>query len=377
MRLPITPQISTKDGLSNKNARLTNCLKETKKSGDKAVIRPGLEDVYTTVGTGNGLVAFNNELVAVYDSTIVLGELETNEEWVIVADIGYANYTGMTYAEGTYIILSNLSAVGYSSDGITWSSGSGLVDGYYETIAYGLGLFVTVTTDTSSNGIAASSDDGITWTPRTISNHSWRKVMFGNGIFIATPNSGINCAISSNGTSWTDSTMPTAAFWYAGVWNGSVFCVLGYGKWATTTDGVNWSSGNMPETSAAYWSIATNGSRFVTVTLFGQIYYSDDGQTWTSSDYIGGENKCVLYALGYFWNFNVGDVYKSLDGVSWDVDAGVLDASATWFAAASNGTEIVIAPISAGTGMRLSVTSTGATLVLDTNARYDFAQSVI
>ncbi len=78
MRLPITPQISTKDGISNKNARLTNCLKESKKGGDKAVVRPGLVLDAQASGVGNGLVVFNNELVSVYGATLGFGVDESD-----------------------------------------------------------------------------------------------------------------------------------------------------------------------------------------------------------------------------------------------------------------------------------------------------------
>ena len=70
MRLPVVPQISTKDGVSNKNARLTNCLKEVKKSGEKAVVRPGLVLSDTYAGLGNGLIEFDGRLLVVYDDTV-------------------------------------------------------------------------------------------------------------------------------------------------------------------------------------------------------------------------------------------------------------------------------------------------------------------
>lgn len=78
MRLPIVPQISTKDGVSAKNARLTNCLKESKKTGDKAVVRPGLVLDAVASGVGNGLVVFNNELVSVYGATLEIGVGESD-----------------------------------------------------------------------------------------------------------------------------------------------------------------------------------------------------------------------------------------------------------------------------------------------------------
>lgn len=78
--------LSTKDGTSNKNARLTNCLKESRERKDatvwvrgvkqpappidKAVIRPGLVLEAEGTGVGGGLVAFDNDLVSVYGTTL-------------------------------------------------------------------------------------------------------------------------------------------------------------------------------------------------------------------------------------------------------------------------------------------------------------------
>jgi hypothetical protein len=70
MRLPVVHQISTKDGTSNKNARLTNTLKETRQTGELAVVRPGLETAATSAGNGNGLVCFNGELISLYGNAI-------------------------------------------------------------------------------------------------------------------------------------------------------------------------------------------------------------------------------------------------------------------------------------------------------------------
>lgn len=77
MRLPVVPPISTKDGLSNKNARLTNCLKEVKKGGEKAVVRPGLSLNDTYTGIGNGLIPFDGRLLVVYDDTVTDVEEDT------------------------------------------------------------------------------------------------------------------------------------------------------------------------------------------------------------------------------------------------------------------------------------------------------------
>lgn len=98
MRLPVTPQISTKDGVSNKNARLTNVLKETRGTGDLAVIRPGLSLDTTYAGLGNGLIVFDGRLLVMVDDTIYDQEWDTyfpldSDEWA----------SGTTYSWGDFV----------------------------------------------------------------------------------------------------------------------------------------------------------------------------------------------------------------------------------------------------------------------------------
>ena len=73
MRLNLASDIDSRDGASAKDESLTNCLKEVKKSGEKAVVRPGLSLDAQASGVGNGLVVFNNELVSVYGATLGFG----------------------------------------------------------------------------------------------------------------------------------------------------------------------------------------------------------------------------------------------------------------------------------------------------------------
>ncbi len=73
MRLPVVPQLSTKDGISNKNARLINVLKEAGAGGDVGALRPGLQSVATTTGVGRGITNFNDDLIGVYGTTLTVG----------------------------------------------------------------------------------------------------------------------------------------------------------------------------------------------------------------------------------------------------------------------------------------------------------------
>ena len=63
MRIPVVGNVSTKDGSSNKNARMTNVLAEDKQGKSFAAVRPGLSQLDTGSGAGTNLVCFNGDLI--------------------------------------------------------------------------------------------------------------------------------------------------------------------------------------------------------------------------------------------------------------------------------------------------------------------------
>jgi probable HAF family extracellular repeat protein len=70
MRLPLIAPLESRDGSSNKDSRMTNALAESEEGGSVAVVRPGLTRVAQSTGNGNGLVAFNDQLIAITGSSI-------------------------------------------------------------------------------------------------------------------------------------------------------------------------------------------------------------------------------------------------------------------------------------------------------------------
>ena len=266
MRLPIVPQISTKDGTSNKNARLTNCLKESKPSGDKAVVRPGLVLDATASGVGHGLVVFDNQLVSVYGATLGFGVIEGIDGWsayfdvttAATGDICYGNslfyitdvnggfykttdmsdfvemspvtacimsYRSLTAGGGLVCYAAGTSDGGNSADiqwsnddGATWNFepdaiGSGIIDAYPDAVT----LFYTGTRFYASvldNGSAATStwrsSDCVTWTQKgdiIDANTFALSFCVGLGYLYAMTNTGACAYSTNNGTSWT--THPT------------------------------------------------------------------------------------------------------------------------------------------------------------------------
>lgn len=70
MRLPLAVDIDSRDGTSNKDARMTNMLSENDQSSTLAVVRPGLSSLLTATGNGNGVVSFNDVLISVYGTAL-------------------------------------------------------------------------------------------------------------------------------------------------------------------------------------------------------------------------------------------------------------------------------------------------------------------
>ena len=70
MRLVLSPDIDSRNGVSDKDSRLTNSLAEMDDGEKMAVIRPGLSTLATASGAGRGMFNFNDVLISVYGTTL-------------------------------------------------------------------------------------------------------------------------------------------------------------------------------------------------------------------------------------------------------------------------------------------------------------------
>lgn len=190
MRLPVTVPLSTKDGTSNKNARLTNCLKESRERKDafvwvrgvkqpappidKAVVRPGLVLEAEGTGVGGGLVAFDNDLVSVYGTTLGFSVTEpTAGVWTdytigsyTIADEIIEGWSGgddtslfLFFNSSTYTTSDGQSLTDQGTRGITFAK---LPSGaYFDTAA---NLWGAVGQDVLEDWYFYTSSDAVTWT---------------------------------------------------------------------------------------------------------------------------------------------------------------------------------------------------------------------
>lgn len=383
MRLPVVPQISTKDGVSAKNARLTNCLKESKKSVDKAVVRPGLVLQAEGTGVGGGLVAFNNELVSVYGATLGKGVTEasfgaweensmgSNESWLSIAWNG--------------IIFCALGGgrAATSSDGVLWSLSPGLGPGYgaWCPPAWNGTLFCSVK-DLSNS--AATSTDGLTWSASTLpATHNWRSIAWNGTLFCAVAYDGRDYATSPDGVVWTARQLPAGMVGWCAVYNGSILCVTGVNQATTSTDGISWTA--ITSIPAGGTDLAWNGSVFCS--LRGGTDAADistDGIVWTSGtlpDLQSGTDRAISNLGTTFCVIggNPGDVaYLSTDnGASWVETDAFPNTDGGTFSAVAGGASSFVIVIEGSEYADVSINTNASIPALATIATglYDFTQS--
>jgi len=98
------------------------------------------------------------------------------------------SWNSVTYGNGLFVAVSSTgigNRVMTSPDGITWTSKTSAADNIWRAVTYGNGLFVAVAQTGNGNRVMTSFD-GITWTARTsAADNQWYSVTYGNGLFVA------------------------------------------------------------------------------------------------------------------------------------------------------------------------------------------------
>ena len=197
-------------------------------------------------------------------------------------------------------------------------------------VAFGNNTFVKVEGRNSSSSVAQYSTNGITWTNTTMpSSQRWSAVTFANNIFVAV--SGANgvtsqaAATSTNGITWVAATLPSFASWTSVAFGNGVFAaVSGNGSAstvaATSTNGTAWTARTLPISSQ--WSSITFGNgAFVTVSNISTGLRSTDGITWTTATLPASFWLQVAFGNGIFLAINESgsatNVATSTNGTTW------------------------------------------------------------
>ena len=215
--------------------------------------------------------------------------------------------------------------------------------------------FVAVATGGTA---AAYSTNGVTWTASTLpASANWSSVAFGNGRFVAVASDSTTVAVSFDGEFWdVTGTLPSTGFVSVAYGAGYFVAVktgdTGAVAYSTTGSGT-WTADDMPA-SSTWTSVTWGNNKFVAVASDSNsgAYSLDFGQTWSAMTIgsVDGSSTSgfqkVKYGQGLFmataYQAAVEDysfVVTSENGVDWtvravDTPAGVANSFSGWNALA-------------------------------------------
>jgi hypothetical protein len=284
-------------------------------------------------------LGYNPGDILIINGTELGGSSPRNDITIVVASVtddssrSIVSYTQSGVASsGTFVALSsNGSAAVASSNGDDWpdtflmpSAGDwtclSAVSEYAESELLSNVRFVAIRNDSNA---AASSEDGVNWTARTMpASRAWNAVAYGDGRFVAVAGDQNSAAISTDGINWTLTSFPaygdsTLNEWVDITYGKNKFVAVANSgnNVAESPDGVTWEGHIMDvisDSSQQNWvGIAFGNNRFVTISSQGDVGYSFEGDVWypavmPSQDGSTAHNwKSIKYAQGVF--FAVGD----------------------------------------------------------------------
>ena len=231
---------------------------------------------YTVTNNGSGYTSAPT--ISVVDSTakfVAISSASNNSAYQTVAGLattwtaggstGKTNLTAVTYGNGVYVAVGGASGTASavsSTDGSTWidrsSTISALSAGNYSAVTYGNGYFIAIQT---GGQVTSYSANGVTWTAGGTlpSSTTWTSVAYGNGRFVALAVSGAVAYSYDIGLSWvaaptcagaSTSVLSSSYTWTKVAYGQGLFMAVANGSvWATSPDGVNWTTQNAPSSS--------------------------------------------------------------------------------------------------------------------------------
>ena len=181
--------------------------------------------------------------------------------------------SSVTYGNGKFVAVSNISSTFYSTNSINWSNANAVFD-TWSSVTYGNGKFVAVSKYGTTSNVMYSLDGNI-WsnvTTGTTSN-SWTSVSYGNDRFLAISSTS-NVMYSLNGIDWTTGVstgLNSNCLTYGGGYfvcpssNSSVSAV------SISTNGQSWQNLSLTYTPRVYAGITYGDSGFVAVSSTGLL----------------------------------------------------------------------------------------------------------
>ena len=224
----------------------------------------------------------------------------------------------VAFGNGVYVVLTSDSSgnVLRSTNTTTWTQHPSGTANALTNIAFGNGLFVAV----GITGTVVTSPDGIVWTTRTSGTSQFLfDIVFANGLFAAV---GYDDTIitSPDGITWTQRFgITTNDLWSITFGNGLYVVVGEGGRIATSPDAIDWTP-RTSGTSSVLRSVAFGSGLFVATSDSGIARTSPDGINWTPrTSGVGNNLDNLVYENNHFISISGTNLIISKDGINWTV----------------------------------------------------------
>lgn len=305
------------------------------------------------------------------------------------------NKRTMTSTDGkswTLVSSSNISTTAAAFTSVTWSPELSM----FVAVACARGPFGTCSNSATSLRVM-TSPDGEVWTERTAADttSTWQSIVWSPDLdlFVAVADSGDNSVMtSSNGTNWTQQTVPEDNAWKSVTWSPELdlfVAIAGSGtnRVMTSPDGINWTARTAAEANtwvSVTWSpelskfvaVASDGTNRVMTSTNGTnwtAHAASSANIWSSVTWSPELQRFVAVANG-----GTDRVMTSADGETWTAQAASVDNAwnaVTW----SPGISAFVAVGSGGTFDNGTITSpramTGSMITASTNAASNITAS--
>jgi len=244
------------------------------------------------------------------------------------------------FTTNLFVAVGESGTIAISSDTINWTpvtntSGYMSISTNLRDITFGNGTFVI----TASGSVAYTSTTGITWTPVTSGISSASTVTFAQNKFVAGTGGSTVLVSTDNGTTWNShDTGVSGSFNLA--YGNNIWVIASGGAATTSNDAETWSSSINTGLAGTLQGLVYANNIWVAVGTIspegwstGDMVSTTDLSVWsrnsTSPSRVNKNFWGVTYGNGLFvavgcslncsdsWEESLGEIYTSVDGVSW------------------------------------------------------------
>jgi hypothetical protein len=217
------------------------------------------------------------------------------QTWTVAALPSIAFWNSGAYGDGVFILTghNNSAPRGAKSidGGQTWKEMIPPTTGRVQ-LGYGDGVFVALGWGTTQ--AARSEDGGETWEAVTLPvSGQWKRVGYGSGVFISldySDDSNTTIRSEDGGETWEAVTLPVSTKWTDASYGNGVFVLVGDNAAAKSEDGgETWTEVTSLSSPDYYWSSVAYGNGVFVALDYGKgagsnkAVWSVDGETWTDA----------------------------------------------------------------------------------------------